>query len=188
MSDDRKIRDFIAQIPEIEQQRSLKKAILHTIRAEKPPNEWFRRFSDFGVALKTMPFVPNRVAFAIIMVFAICAVTIVRLNLLPGNQSTGVAQMVEINFTFQNEEASRVSVVGTFNQWNSEKSPMIYDELQKSWMLRLKVPPGRYEYGYLIDGQRVMLDPNAPFIKDDGWGSQNSLIIADDILATYQIL
>ena len=45
------------------------------------------------------------------------------------------------------------------------------------WSLELSLPEGRYEYGFLVDGQRVIPDPRALIHQDDGFGNRNSVLI-----------
>lgn len=49
-------------------------------------------------------------------------------------------------------KANDVFVAGTFNDWNPKSHP-----LKRSgdghWALTLDLPPGRYEYKFIIDGQ-----------------------------------
>lgn len=57
----------------------------------------------------------------------------------------------KIEFEFYAPEAQKVSVAGTFNDWNEEKAPLKKDASGK-WKVALTLPAGRYEYRYLVDG------------------------------------
>ena len=37
--------------------------------------------------------------------------------------------------------------------------------------------PGRYEYQFVIDGERRLADPKASQYLDDGFGGRNSILI-----------
>ncbi len=54
-------------------------------------------------------------------------------------------------FEFYAPEAQKVSVGGTFNDWNELKAPLKKDSEGKC-KLELSLSPGRYEYRYLVDG------------------------------------
>jgi 1,4-alpha-glucan branching enzyme len=54
-------------------------------------------------------------------------------------------------FEFYAPEAQKVSIAGTFNEWNEEKAPLKKDATGK-WKLAMALPAGRYEYRYLVDG------------------------------------
>ena len=47
--------------------------------------------------------------------------------------------------------AQAVFVAGTFNHWEEGACPLKRDRSGK-WRLELALPPGRYEYRYLVDG------------------------------------
>ena len=73
----------------------------------------------------------------------------------------------EVVFEFYAPESKKVSVAGSFNDWNAAKSPLKKDSSGR-WRLSLSLAPGRYEYRYPIDGhwendQRpVACEPNPP--------------------------
>ncbi len=69
-------------------------------------------------------------------------------------------------------DASTVAVVGSWNQWQA--TPMIRRE--GTFFTVLRLPPGRYEYMFLVDGQRWVPDPDAPLSRDDGFGQRNSIL------------
>lgn len=47
------------------------------------------------------------------------------------------------------------------------------------WERREPLPPGRYQYKFVIDEQNWKQDPNNPERVDDGYGGFNSLVIVD---------
>ncbi|MDP1662776.1 MAG: glycogen-binding domain-containing protein [Phycisphaerales bacterium] len=49
-------------------------------------------------------------------------------------------------------DAKAVFVAGTFNDWNPQSHPLTRTR-DGRWALTLDVPPGRYEYKFIIDGQ-----------------------------------
>lgn len=48
--------------------------------------------------------------------------------------------------------ATEVFVAGTFNDWNPRASPMERWS-DDDWEIDLKLPPGQYEYKFVIDGE-----------------------------------
>jgi len=48
--------------------------------------------------------------------------------------------------------AERVFLAGTFNAWDPAAMPMLRDP-SGSWTLSLDLPPGAYEYKFVVDGQ-----------------------------------
>lgn len=97
--------------------------------------------------------------------------------LAPGPQVVGRVQgpsPPEVTFTLVAPQASSVAVVGTFNDWDPGKNPMVRDD-QGRWTVRLPLPPGRYKYQFLVDGQ-FLADPNAVEKETDGFGHENAVL------------
>ena len=63
----------------------------------------------------------------------------------------------KIHFSLKAENASNVSLVGEFNNWNPDADPMQRDE-NGTWAKKKMLPPGNIEYKYWVDGKWV-LDP-----------------------------
>lgn len=57
----------------------------------------------------------------------------------------------KVSFEYYAPLARNVHVAGTFNDWNLEDYPLKKDRSGK-WKVSLSLPPGRYEYRYLVDG------------------------------------
>ena len=54
-------------------------------------------------------------------------------------------------FSLQREEAKEVFLVGTFNNWNPKKHPMLLGK-NGVWTKTVMLPSGIYEYKFLVDG------------------------------------
>lgn len=63
------------------------------------------------------------------------------------------------NFFCHAPEAKRVSIVGDFNNWNPNATPMI-SQPDGHWMASMELRHGYHRYAFLVDGKTV-LDPNA---------------------------
>lgn len=74
--------------------------------------------------------------------------------------------------------AAQVSLVGSFNQWNLEASPLRRISSDGLWEVVVSLPPGRYQYMFVIDGKWVT-PPHAPLYLRDGFGRQNGLLIVE---------
>ncbi|MFN8573069.1 MAG: M20/M25/M40 family metallo-hydrolase [Gemmatimonadaceae bacterium] len=66
-------------------------------------------------------------------------------------------------------EARAVYLVSDFNHWNMFDTPLA--KTQDGWVARLDLPPGRYLYKYIVDGDWTA-DPTTPAaeLKKDGEG------------------
>lgn len=71
-----------------------------------------------------------------------------------------------VRFVFVGD-ARTVSLVGDFNGWRSEATPLVQAGSQKAWVVSLPLAPGRYEYAFIVDGKRWVADPYAPTRADD---------------------
>jgi Glycogen recognition site of AMP-activated protein kinase len=70
--------------------------------------------------------------------------------------------------------ASRVSVVGDFNDWDPAATPLRRDG--GSWTVELHLKPGRYHYTFLIDGRRWASDPAEPRATESDYGAPMSVL------------
>jgi hypothetical protein len=75
--------------------------------------------------------------------------------------------------------ATRVTVVGDFNRWDPNASPLARGA-DGSWRARIAVPPGRHEYAFVVDDDRWVTDPVAPRAPGLGLGQPNSVAIVPD--------
>lgn len=82
-----------------------------------------------------------------------------------------------VEFSIYAPYAESVFVAGDFNNWNTSQLPLKKDELGV-WKRVVYLPPGRYEYKFVVDGEYVS-DPMNPttagpygnsviWVKDDG--------------------
>ena len=71
-------------------------------------------------------------------------------------------------------EAKRVSIVGDFNNWNPNATPMIRQP-DGHWMASTELRHGYHRYAFLVDGQTV-LDPNAAGRTRDSQNPSVSLV------------
>lgn len=81
-----------------------------------------------------------------------------------------------VRFVLEAPQASRVSLVGSFNHWNPAATPLVRDSATGDWTVTLRLPPGRHVYAFVVDGD-VRTDPAAPRTADDDFGAPNSVIL-----------
>ena len=84
----------------------------------------------------------------------------------------GVAQ-----FVARFPEAHSVAVVGAFNDWRPEATPLADDDHDGVWDARVILPTGQHEYMFVVDGERWVADPLAGRYVDDGFGRQNAVLV-----------
>lgn len=73
--------------------------------------------------------------------------------------------------------AREVCIAGSFNDWHPTVTPMIRLEEGK-WAKELTLPPGRYEYRFVVDGQWVD-DPAATELIANSFGTANAVLVVE---------
>jgi alpha-amylase/alpha-mannosidase (GH57 family) len=82
----------------------------------------------------------------------------------------------KVCFSLHHADASSVHLAGDFNGWSTSELPL-EDAGDGVWRICTEIPPGTYEYKFVIDGGSVwMADPGNPMTKPDPYGGNNSVI------------
>ena len=91
--------------------------------------------------------------------------------------SAGNQREVAVRFYLEAPSASRVALVGDWNDWDTEADHLRDLEGDGLWEIEIRLIPGReYRYQFLIDGKEWIADPGAPLSVDDGFGGENSVL------------
>lgn len=75
-------------------------------------------------------------------------------------------------FTLRAPPFAQVFLAGDFNRWDPKANPMSHNGSRFS--LNIKLPPGRYQYKYIIDGEWTV-DPTAPMTVSN-IGTTNNVV------------
>lgn len=70
--------------------------------------------------------------------------------------------------------AGHVSLVGSFNGWDSASHSMRQRAANAEWTITVYLPPGRVVYLFSVDGA-MWLDPEDDGRLPNGWGSEYSV-------------
>ncbi|MDG5766180.1 isoamylase early set domain-containing protein [Balneolales bacterium ANBcel1] len=69
-----------------------------------------------------------------------------------------------------------VSVVGDFNEWDTEANKL--EAKNGSWETTLRLTPGtEYRFRYLLDGERWANDDSADGYASNPYGTEDSLLV-----------
>jgi hypothetical protein len=176
---DLQIAEGIRQLPDLEPPPNLLGSVMRSIQPKRLSG--WRRLSLWVRSPKTITWTPLR---AIPAAMVVLIVLIGAGILSPGKKDqpplligASGSRTLPVSFTLKLPGTHSVSVVGTFNQWRPQGFEMQWDKERELWSITLRLPEGRYEYAFLIDGQRVLSDPGAHFYQADGFGNQNSVLI-----------
>lgn len=82
---------------------------------------------------------------------------------------------VFVRFTLTAPEARQVELAGSFNGWGARKIVLARGE-NGAWNATVELPRGRYEYAFVVDGQRFVADGAAADFADDGFGDRNAVL------------
>lgn len=89
--------------------------------------------------------------------------------------SAGEARMT-VHFELHAPDAETVELVGTFTDWQAGRLRLAGPDASGHWTADVDLPAGRYEYGFLVDGQQWLVDSNAVIRRDDGFGRENAVL------------
>lgn len=143
--------------------------------AEVPQSPW-RRLVDWWLRPRAVLVTPAAGLVAVAAAVAVVA-------LWPGAQPSDLAStpdgsaQVVTRFVLVAPQASSVHLTGDFVAWSREGIAL--EDLRGSgiWTTDVPLPPGVYQYTFVIDGSEWTPDPRAVSQVDDGFGQQNSVVI-----------
>ena len=81
-----------------------------------------------------------------------------------------------VAFVLHRPGAQAVSLVGDFNGWGAEPTPLA-SAGSGVWTVTVPLTPGRHAYGFVVDGETWVLDPQAPAARDSDYGRDHSVVV-----------
>lgn len=153
---------------------ALREAVLREV-ALMPVPLW-RRLTDWCFRPRTVRITPAAGAFAV-------AASAALLLLWPGSAppsdpaAVAGASQVVTRFVLVAPEASSVQLTGDFVSWSQEGIEL--EDLRGTgiWTADVPLPPGIYQYTFIVNGTEWRVDPRAVAQVDDGFGQANSIVI-----------
>jgi 5'-AMP-activated protein kinase regulatory beta subunit len=79
-----------------------------------------------------------------------------------------------VSFEYFNSTAREVLVAGSFNGWQPKATPMT-EQRGGKWSAEILLPPGQYEYRFVVDGQ-WQDDPMAARFVANSFGGLNCVV------------
>jgi len=83
---------------------------------------------------------------------------------------------VQFFLRISDTKAHTVAIAGDFNGWNPQANTLKDPDGDSIWTGTLKLEPGRYEYMFVLDGEKWFPDPNALRYVKDGFGNKNAIL------------
>ena len=113
-------------------------------------------------------------ALAATLAAIVVGATLAAVRLRPAPGAISVASAVPL--VLYAPTAHSVVLVGDFNDWDTAATPLQPTGSAGAWIVTVPLPPGRYRYGFVIDGTRWLADPGAPPAPDNDFGTPNSVL------------
>lgn len=152
--------------------------VMHRVRSESAshpaPGPGAQADSSWWTRRRTITFSPLAglaTAAGLVAVVSLGA-QLANRTLVPADESAqAVAVPVDtlhlVRFLIQQPKATRVTLVGDFNGWSREATPLEVSEDGSTWTTTVSLEPGRYDYAFVIDDQRWTPDPLAMTRRDE---------------------
>ena len=83
---------------------------------------------------------------------------------------------VQFSLRISDNKAHTVAIAGDFNGWNPQDNLLEDPDGDGIWTATLNLEPGRYEYMFVLDGEKWFPDPNALRYVKDGFGNKNAIL------------
>lgn len=115
------------------------------------------------------------VGAAVAVVLLAAALTAVFLQ--GGRGRVGAAGVEEVQFVLVAPGANHVALVGDFNDWDPDTTPLRRASDGHMWTVELPLAPGRHTYAFVVDGNRWVQDESAPLAPEDEFGVRNSVVL-----------
>jgi len=171
------LKGLIYRMPDRETPAGLTDSILRSLEPKTVPG--WRRIYRWALRPRTVTFQPLKlIPTAMVLVLGLA----IAFQFAPWRQDAGSTDprqgnLIPVTFTLSYPKAKSVSLIGSFNQWNPAGHKMHQVGDQNTWVLELRLPEGRHEYAFLVDGKVVVPDQSSPFYQSDGFGNRNSVLL-----------
>ena len=83
---------------------------------------------------------------------------------------------VQFSLKLNDSKAHIVAIAGDFNGWNPQANLLEDPDGDGIWTGTLNLEPGKYEYMFVLDGEKWLPDPNALRYVKDGFGNKNAIL------------
>ncbi|MGL1861647.1 MAG: glycogen-binding domain-containing protein [Pseudodesulfovibrio sp.] len=174
---DATIKSSLSSMPDETAPEGFSARVMRELQPKKA-SVWMR-FKLWLFGPQSMTFTPIQVVPVMTCVVALIVLGIVQMK--PPAMSEDTVRLSSVRFVLNdmNMNARTVSVIGSFNSWKAERSVMYYNNDEGTWILEATLPPGDHEYMFLVDGVKLVSDPQASMSRDDGFGNKNSILFVN---------
>jgi len=146
-------------------------------RAAPAPSGWRRALDALWAPRSLQWNLAGAAAVAAVLLVAISGIMILpRAN--PQSSPLAATESpapVLVRLVVLQPDAKSVGVAGDFNGWDPRRTPL-EPMSGGAWTVTLSLPPGRYEYMFVVNGDEWVGDPLAVEQNDDGFGLRNAVL------------
>lgn len=132
--------------------------------------EWFRR-PQFTVS----PMWATAATAAVLLVVFVLRSPNGRVDFPTGSE------LIRHQFVLVAPGAREVAVVGDFNGWDAQLTPLSLSGADGLWVGEVELAPGRHLYSFVIDGEEWVTDEGAPRAPDDEFGRPSSVLLMQQL-------
>lgn len=86
------------------------------------------------------------------------------------------SETVSVHFELHAPAAQSVELLGDFTGWKTAAIQLAGPDATGHWTADVKLPAGRHEYIFLVDGRQWQTDPRAEIRRADGFGRENAVV------------
>ena len=169
-----RIEEAIRRMPDLAPPDVLLQSVMGAVRATRL-SPWVRLLRWFKVP-RSITFTPLQVIPAAAVLAVLCVA--LAFYVLRSDKGDLVLQRhhVPVVLALRFPEAQTVAVIGSFNGWQPQGCELTSVNGEPHWTIQLLLPTGRYEYAFVVDGEKIIPDPGAGLREDDGFGNQNAIL------------
>ncbi|HXL02546.1 MAG TPA: isoamylase early set domain-containing protein [Candidatus Atribacteria bacterium] len=161
---EKKLVEYLENLPKVEVSEGFAQQVMYRIEGRKKKHLHYADYKKWVV-------VSLAAAFLVLIFFS-------NLPLLPEleiSPSLGYRK-IELVFYSPSQSSRTVAVAGDFSSWDYLQMERVKEDC---WRITLKVKPGKYQYGFLVDGKEWVADPNSLRQVPDGFGKFNSVLVVN---------
>lgn len=171
----RRIEIALRRIPDEEPPEALLESVMRSVRARKL-SIW-SRLLRWAKSPRSITITPFRLIPAACLLIALLVGGVIHVVRDGGERLAQNGSRVPVVLALRLPDARSVAVIGSFNGWQAQKCDLKSLNGEPTWSISLLLPSGRYEYAFLVDGEKIVPDPVAGLHEDDGFGSQNAILL-----------
>jgi Glycogen recognition site of AMP-activated protein kinase len=164
------------ELPTVDERLDARVLAAVRARARRSRRHWWR----WAVEPRPIAMRPALAAAALVALVATSSLITAKLRQ-PAVQATGGpaagSGTVLVRFELVAPGAERVALAGSFNEWSDSSIVFTESAAPGVWSATVALPPGRYQYLFVVDGTRWIPDPLAHAQVEDEFGQRNSLLV-----------